>query len=53
MKVVDDIELVKPARKDGGDRYESKDGRLVIYVPQYISRSDGPLPNKITVTFES
>ena len=45
------VELKRPARKAGGDRYESKDG-FVIYIPQDISRPSGlPLP-LITVTFK-
>lgn len=39
------MELVKVARKGGGDRYEAEveglDESLVIYFPQFISRKGG------------
>jgi len=56
MRVVEIIELVQRARRSDGDKYQSNDGRIVIYVPQYISRRDGNLevdpPEKLKVTFE-
>jgi hypothetical protein len=45
------LELKRPARKSGGDRYECAD--LTIYVPQDISRPDGTPLKHITVTFEA
>lgn len=49
--------LVRPAKKNGGDRYEhGKDGNedfMVIYIPQFISRKEGGQPKQsIKVTFE-
>jgi hypothetical protein len=53
MKVTEVIELVQKARRAGGDKYQSRDGLVVIYVPQYISRSlDAEPPKKLKVTFE-
>lgn len=47
--------LTRPARKGGGDRYEhGQEGDkdyMVIYIPQFISRKEGPKP-EIVVTFE-
>ena len=44
-----EMELVRPARKNGWDRYEAEvggtEGSLVIYFPQWISRKDG-IPKK-------
>ena len=50
------FELVMPARKSGGDKYEAKiegeDRPFVIYFPQVISRS-GTLPKPwITLDIE-
>lgn len=46
------VNLVRAAKKAGGDRYESKDG-FVIYIPQDISRPTGGIPlDSIKVTFE-
>jgi hypothetical protein len=46
------LELKRPARKSGGDRYECAD--LTIYVPQDISRPNGRVPVKnITVIFKT
>ena len=60
MKKVVIVELMRPARKDGGDRYETSDSLLVIYIPQHISRPDvakvgqhSNMPlSKIKITFE-
>jgi len=41
MKVEEIVDLKRPARKSGGDRYESPNGEFVIYIPQYISRPEG------------
>lgn len=47
-----EVQLIREARKSGGDRYESGKG-FIIYIPQEISRPKGiPLP-EITVTFEA
>lgn len=38
------FKLTRPARKQGGDRYESEIGEpnpMVIYVPQKFSRKEG------------
>jgi hypothetical protein len=38
------FKLTRPARKQGGDRYEAEVGEvhpMVIYVPQKISRKEG------------
>ncbi len=48
---VQQVTLKKPARKEGGDRYESSDG-FVIYIPQSISRPKGVPLNKFQITFE-
>ena len=52
MKVEAVVEIVRPARKEGGDRYESSDGLLTIYIPQRISRPNNVLLNRIKITFE-
>jgi len=52
MKKTVQVKLVKPARKKGGDRYESEDG-FVIYVPQNISRENGSPFLMLAITFES
>jgi len=53
MKVIETVELKRPARKSGGDRYESPSGDFVIYIPQRISRPDGKeLLQRIKITFE-
>ncbi len=57
MKHQETVELVKPARKGGGDRYESPGEEvkspLIIYIPQRISRpKKGGAPLKIiNITF--
>ena len=49
--------LKRPARKSGGDRYETYDPDnssskpFVIYIPQNISRVNGKVANQIEVTF--
>ena len=38
------FKLTRPARKQGGDRYEAEVGEvhpMIIYVPQKISRKEG------------
>lgn len=52
------LELVQAARKSGGDKYEGdvkgETRPFSIYVPQVISRANGPTPaEKITVTIET
>ena len=49
------FKLTRPAKKSGGDRYEhgvegDKD-YMVIYIPQFISRKEGP-KLEIKVIFE-
>ena len=47
-------QLVRPARKSGGDRYESTDDQCpvkVIYVEQSFSRVAGTPAGEIAVTF--
>jgi hypothetical protein len=55
MKTVITFKLERPARKSGGDRYESQGviADYQIYVPQQISRPNGKPVNLITLTFES
>ena len=57
MKHTVSVKLENPAKSKGGDKYEGdidKDNRLVIYVPQVISRADGGVPAlNMDVTFES
>jgi hypothetical protein len=56
LKTVIVFKLERPARKSGGDRYESQGviADYQIYVPQQISRPAGGKPvNLITLTFES
>jgi len=45
--------LVQPARKGGGDKYETKDGSWAIYLPQGISRKSGSPADVIHVTIET
>ena len=52
MKVTETLELKRPARKAGGDRYEDSTGDLVIYIPQRISRPKGVPLKRIKITFE-
>ena len=49
--------LVRVAKKNGGDRYESSDQPkeeepIVIYVPQYLSREGKYVYDAIDITFE-
>lgn len=48
--------LTRPAKKNGGDRYEhGVEGNpdfMVIYIPQRISRKGGEAKKEFTVTFE-
>lgn len=53
MRTVETLELKRPARKAGGDRYETESGDLVIYIPQDISRPAGTPVLTIKVTFET
>jgi hypothetical protein len=48
------VKLVKPARKSGGDKYESVGAMpFNVYVPQVISRSkDGYPAEQLKVTIE-
>ena len=51
MKTTLTFTLTRPARKSGGDRYETgmSGERFVIYIPQEISRSDGNPVEEITI----
>ena len=54
MKDVIVVEIVKPASKAGGDRYEDKASGFTIYIPQYISRPSGrSIIKEFTITFEA
>ena len=49
------VHLARPARKAGGDRYETLDRKekFVVYVPQDISRPNGQKAlDAIKVSFE-
>ena len=52
MKVQEVVDLKRPAKKSGGDRYESPNQEFVIYIPQYISRPEGKPLASIKITFE-
>ena len=52
MKEEITVMLKSPAKKKGGDRYESNSG-YVIYIPQEISRTAGLPATQIQVTFET
>ena len=48
------VKLVKTAKKQGGDKYESDQG-FTTYIPQYVSRPNGnelPPVQFIKMTFE-
>ena len=48
------FKLVRPANKQGGDRYESgKKGNLewmVFYIPQFVSRKGGEIKKELVIT---
>ena len=56
MEVIAEIKLklVRPALKQGGDRYErGKKGDaewMVIYFPQFISRASGSIKKELMIT---
>ena len=52
MKVQEVVDLKRPAKKSGGDRYESGNGDFVIYIPQRISRPGGVALGTVKITFE-
>lgn len=56
MKTTLQFHLTRPAKKMGGDRYETMiEGEpkpMVIYIPQKISRPKGILLQMLTVTIE-
>jgi hypothetical protein len=56
MKVTLQFKLTRPAKKGGGDRYESLiEGEakpMVLYFPQRISRPEGAPSQTLTVTIE-
>jgi hypothetical protein len=41
MKETIKLKLTKPARKQGGDRYEDSKYGIVFYLPQSLSRQGG------------
>ena len=46
--------LEKKAKASGGDRYKCVDNpKFVIYIPQTISRKEGNVHAKLTVTIDS
>ena len=53
MKAIYEMILTRPARKSGGDRYETGDGMIVFYLPQEHSRESGKPIEKIKLTIES
>jgi len=53
MQTTKVVELKRPAKKLGGDRYETDNGDFLIYIPQNISRPDGTPVDKIKITFET
>ena len=52
MKEQLEVFLRRPARKSGGDRYETADSSFITYIPQDISRPNGQPLETITLTFE-
>lgn len=52
MKTIE-VTLEKKARKSGGDKYVSADGRFTIYIPQEISRNSGKVQEVFKVHFEA
>lgn len=51
-----EFKLTRPAKSQGGDRYEhGKKGDeiwMVFYIPQSISRKGGELKKTLTITIE-
>jgi len=53
MAAIIQVNLVKAAKKSGGDKYESIDGKFTPYIPQDISRPDKGAPiSSFTITFQ-
>ncbi len=46
------LNLVKVARKQGGDRYEDEKYGIVFYIPQTLSRVKGAPVEAIEMTLE-
>ena len=50
------FKLVRPAKSNGGDRYEhstkGSEDHMVFYFPQSISRKEGKPIKEITITIE-
>ena len=50
------FKLVRPAKKQGGDRYEhgikGDADFMVIYLPQSISRTESGIKRGLTITIE-
>lgn len=54
MKTTETLTLTKPAKKQGGDRYENPQADMVFYFPQRITRKDSSTPvDTITLTIET
>ena len=51
------FELVRPAKKSGGDRYEygkkETNDLVVIYIPQFISRKKGVPKQEMVIVFDN
>ena len=53
-----EVELKRPAKSQGGDRYETNDVEgepkpWVVYIPQAISRNSGTPADHLTLTITS
>jgi len=53
MKETITLKLTKPARKQGGDRYEDDKYGIVFYVPQTLSRDKGEPAKSVELTIET
>jgi len=53
MKETIPVNLTKPAKRFGGDKYENSSLNFAIYIPQYISRPAGKPLTSFLVTFEN
>ena len=51
-----EFKLTRPAKSNGGDRYEhgkkGDDQYMVIYLPQSISREGGKIRDEVNITIE-
>jgi len=50
------FDLKRPAKSNGGDRYDysekGKDDHMAFYIPQSISRKEGDIAKTLTITIE-